>query len=352
MTSTSDRTTKSLNLADFVPRSELVVERVNVTKPKFPVIDTHTHFGPLVLGPNYTERYDTAREVERFKEAGIKRVVNLEVVWGEELDRLLRKIHPYEEFITTFSSVDVTKMAEPKFESYVRSTLREAKEKGVRGLKFWKDLGLSLKDADDQYIAIDDPRLKVIWETAAEFGLIVLLHVADPVAFFRPIDQYNERIEELQRFPEWSFCHPALYTFEQLMRQQENLIRDNPFTTFIIAHGGSYSENLGCVSQWLEQYPNMYIDIAARLGEFGRQPYTARKFFEKHQDRILFGIDATAGYPLGYQPYFEFLETWNEYFDYSLSETPGQGRWKIYGIGLDDTILEKVYYKNAERLGL
>lgn len=343
---------RGLDLSEFMPRSELVVERVRVTKPRFPIIDTHTHFGPLVLGENYADRYDTAREVERFKEAGVKRVVNLEVVWGEGLDRLLRKIHPFEDFITTFSSIDVTKLAEPTFETYVRRTLKEAKEKGVRGLKFWKDVGLSKKDRDGRYIALDDPRLKVIWETAAELGLIVLHHVADPVAFFKSIDQYNERFEELARVPAWSFCDPELYTFAQLMEQQEAMIRENPSTTFIIAHGGSYSENLGRVSKWLDQYPNMYIDIAARLAEFGRQPYTSRAFFQKHQDRILFGIDATAGQALNYQPYFEFLETWNEYFDYSLAQVPGQGRWKIYGIGLEDAILEKIYHKNAEGLGL
>lgn len=343
---------KGLCLSEFMPRSELVVDRVRVKKPKFPIIDTHTHFGPLVLGKNYAALYDTAKEVERFKEYGVRRVVSLELVWGEELDRLLEKIHPFEDFVTTFSSVDLTRLDGSDFETYVRTTLRQAKAKGVRGLKFWKDIGLSKKDRDGRYIALDDPRLKVIWETAAELGLIVLHHVADPVAFFKPVDQFNERFEELSRVPDWSFYRPELYTFEELMEQQENMIRDNSATTFIIAHGGSYSENLSCVSTWLDQYPNMYIDIAARLGEFGRQPYTSRAFFERHQDRILFGIDATAGHALNYQPYFEFLETWNEYFDYSSSKIPGQGRWKIYGIGLEDAILEKVYYKNAEKLGL
>lgn len=344
--------TKSLKLEEYMPRSELVTERVKVTKPRFPVIDVHTHFGSLVLGEDYTEGYDTAREVERFKEAGIKRVVNLELVWGGELDRLLEKIHPHEDFITTFSSVDVTRLDEPGFERYVRRTLQEAKGKGVRGLKFWKDLSLSHRDKSGKYIALDDPRLQVIWAAAAEFGLVVLHHVADPVAFFKPVDRYNERFEELSRVPEWSFYRPGLYTFEQLMEQQEAMIRDNPTTTFIIAHGGSYSEKLGVVSKWLDQYPNMYIDIAARVNEFGRQPYTARRFFERHQDRILFGTDAAAGYAFNYQPYFEFLETWNEYFDYSSSGIPGQGRWKIYGIGLGDAVLEKIYYKNAEKLGL
>ena len=203
----------------------------------------------------------------------------------------------------------------------------------VQGLKFWKDLSLSTGTKWKVHCSMilgcggGRPRLG---------QLVVLHHVADPVAFFKPVDRYNERFEELSRVPEWSFYRPGLYTFEQLMEQQEAMIRDNPTTTFIIAHGGSYSEKLGVVSKWLDQYPNMYIDIAARVNEFGRQPYTARRFFERHQDRILFGTDAAAGYAFNYQPYFEFLETWNEYFDYSSSGIPGQGRWKIYVIGLGD----------------
>ena len=178
----------------------------------------------------------------------------------------------------------------------------------------------------------------------------VLAHIADPVAFFKPVNGRNERYEELLHHPDWSYAKEGLYTFEELMEMQENLLLENPNTTFILPHGGSYPENLGFVSHCLDQFPNLYIDIAERISELGRQPYTCRKFFHRYQDRILFGTDA---YPSQmqrrYPPYFRFLETWDEYFDYSSYNT----RWKIYGIGLEDEILEKIYYKNAERvLGL
>ncbi len=341
---------KELKLSEFIPESELVVERKVVEHPKFPVIDMHAHFGPLVLGKDYKNRYDTGEEVEKFKRRGIVKIVNAETVWDRELDEMLEKIHPYEDFILTFSSVDVTRLAEPKFEKYVQVTLAEAKKKGVWGLKFWKDIGLYKKDETGHYLAIDDERLQVIWATAAELNLPVLLHIADPVAFFKPLGPTNERYEELVKNPQWSFYRPDLYSFPELMAQQENLLAQNPQTTFIIAHGASYTENLGQVAIWLDTYPNLYIDFAARLAELGRQPYTARRFFIRFQDRILFGIDAVAGYPANYRPYFEFLETRNEYFDYSSAKIPGQGRWKIYGIGLDDEVLKKVYYKNAAKI--
>ena len=338
-----------LYLSDYTPKSELVVEEHIITTPKFPVIDVHTHFGALVLGDQYDKLYDTKEIVEKYKGLGVEKVVNLDGSYGPELDRMLKKIHPYEDYILTFGSVDVSRIDDQGFESYVRKTLLESISKGIKGLKFWKNISLVLRDKNGKYIRVDDLRLKVIWETAAEFKLPILIHIADPVAFFKPINNFNERYEELQIHPDWSYYKPGLFSFEELMEMQENLISSNPDTTFIIAHVGSYSENLKFVMECLEKYPNMYVDIAERISELGRQPYSSRKFFIKFQDRILFGTDATAinhRYPINYR----FLETWDEYFDYSYEPFYPQGRWKIYGIGLEDDVLKKVYYENAKKL--
>ncbi len=340
---------KGLLLSEFKPRSELVVDRVEITEPKFPVIDIHGHFGPLVLGEGYASRYDTLEEVEKLKKLGVTHITNLETLWGEELDRLLDKVAPAGDFIITFGAVDILKLDDPDFPEYVEATLTESKAKGVKGIKLWKNISLGMKDKNGRYIPIDDPRLKPIFTTAAKLELPILIHIADPVAFFRTIDGYNERWEELQRNPDWAFNAPDLYTFDELMRQQENLIAQNPETTFIVAHVGSYGENLGWVGQCLDKYPNMHIDIAARIAELGRQPYTAREFFIKYQDRILFGTDGAPSW-YGNLIYYEFLETWNEYIPYTRSAIPTQGRWRIYGIGLGDEVLEKVYNLNARKI--
>lgn len=340
---------QDIYLSQYIPKSELVVQEHSVNAAKFPTIDIHTHFGSLVLGNDYEKMYDTQKVVEALKERNIKYVVNLDGFWGTELDRMLSKIHPYEDYIITFGALDPSKLDEDDFEAYVRRTLKESKEKGIKGLKFWKNISLVLKDAKGKYIPIDDERLKVIWETAAELSLPILIHIADPVAFFKPINNFNERFEELNAHPDWSFCNPELYGFEELMKMQENLIANNPDTTFIVAHGGSYSENLAFVSECLDKYPNMYVDIAERISEFGRQPYTSRKFFNKYQDRVLFGTDG-APLSVNYPNYFRFLETWDEYFPYSGYEIPPQGRWNIYGVGLEDSVLEKIYYKNAAKI--
>ncbi|HBN84664.1 MAG TPA: amidohydrolase [Clostridiales bacterium] len=336
-------------LSEYKPVSELVLRQSVIKKPRYDVIDVHTHFGLTGVGANYMNKYDTQKAVEQLRNSGVKKVVNLDGMWGEELDQMLEKTKPCEDFFITFGTVDVSRIDEKDFEVYVRNTIRQSKEKGIKGLKFLKDVSLVIKDSQSKYIPIDDARLRVIWETAAELKLPVLIHIADPVAFFKPIDSNNERYEELCRNPGWSFCKQGMFTFEQLMEMQENLLKNHPDTTFIIAHGGSYTENLKQVSEWLDKYPNMNVDIAARIAELGRQPFTSRKFFQQYQDRILFGTDggpSNSSYPI----YYRFLETDDEYFSYSTRPVPGQGRWNIYGIFLEDEILEKVYYKNAERL--
>jgi len=118
------------------------------------------------------------------------------------------------------------------------------------------------------------------------------------------------------------------------------------------------AEDLSYVSECLDSHTNMYVDIAARIGELGRQPRASRKFFDRYQDRILFGTDASGGTSTPqqtysdalYEIYFRFLETEDEYFDYSPAAVPPQGRWRIYGLGLPEQILRKVYSENAARL--
>lgn len=331
-------------------QSELVLEAHLKPKPAVPVIDIHTHLGRMILGDDYASRYDTAELVAGLKDCGLEAIVNLDGEYGEYFDNMLRKIQGFEDFIITFGTLDLTRFEQPDFERYVRQTVERQVSLGMRGMKFWKILGLSIKDSRGKYLRVDEERLDVIWHTAAEYKLPILIHIADPTAFFKPIDKRNERLEELAAHPDWSFYNEGRYTFPELMEMQENLLARNAKTTFIVAHCGSYSENLAQVGQWLDTYANMYVDIAERINDLGRQPYTSRAFFEKYQDRILFGTDLN---PLDIQRYpinYRFLETFDEYFDYSTAPTPPQGIWKICGIGLDSGVLAKVYRENALKI--
>lgn len=332
---------KDILLSEFMPKSELIVSQTEITGPKYPVIDFHTHVSPR------KREYCISKEMKALNDHGVAAIVNLDGFWDERLDYTIEETKEHEDEIVVFASVDITRIDQPDFGQYVVDTIKKAHRKGAQGLKFFKDVSLKNKDSHGNYIRIDDERLNPIWETAAELKLPILIHIADPVAFFKPVDRYNERYEDLLVRPDWSFYGEEFFTFDELMEMQQRLLARHPDTTFVVAHCGSYSENLKFVSEQLEKYPNMYIDIAARIREIGRQPYTAREFFIKYQDRIVFGTDMSPG-SRPYPYYYRCLETSDEYFNYSGSAKASH--WKIYGIGLPDEVLKKVYYENAVKL--
>lgn len=340
-------------LKDYMPRSFLEVKKTEVPVAKFPVFDVHTHWGKLLLGEEFEKRYDTAAVVEALKAHGVYKTVNLDLgATAEDRARMIEKERGFEDFFVNFGTVDVSRFEQPDFEAQVRRSLEDGvKNFGMGGIKLWKPIGLGYRDASDNYLRPDDPRLGCIFETAAQLHIPVLFHIADPVAFFYPADGRNERYEELCGHPDWSFADPRFYRFHELMQMQENMIAQHPDTTFIIAHFGSYSENLKQVGIWLDKYPNMHVDIAARISELGRQPYTAKRFLEQYADRILFGTDFVPVDNVFHPNYYRFLETDDEYFNPEGENAPyGQGRWNIYGIDLSNPALERIYYKNAEKL--
>lgn len=338
-------------LEEFTPKSFLEVKRTYVPVPRFPVVDMHTHFGKLMMGDNFDTMYDTAQVVKSLQERGVRRVVNLDFGFGETRNRLLKKQMGFEDFFVNFGTVDVQRFEEAGFEEMVYRSITEGVRLGMRGLKLWKPIGLGFKDKKGSYLRPDDPRLSCIFQTAAEYKIPVLFHIADPVAFFSPVDGRNERYEELSRHPDWSFCGEEFYTFQQLMEMQENMIASNPNTKFIIAHFGSYSENLKRVGEWLDRYPNMYVDIAARISELGRQPYSSKAFLEKYCDRVFFGTDFSPNSDVMHPNYYRFLETDDEYFNPEGDGAPyGQGRWCIYGIFLSGKALNRIYHENAEEI--
>lgn len=178
-------------------------------------------------------------------------------------------------------------------------------------------------------------------------GIPVAIHTSDPEAFFTPVDKHNERYEELIENPTWSFFGPQFSSKSTLLAERNHIIESHPRTTFIALHVANWPENLDDVSAWLDKYPNMYVEFGARQAELGRQPGRSRKLFEDYQDRIMFGTDADPDEAM-YASYFRWLETNDEYFPYW--GYPSEGRWEIYGMGLPDAIIEKVYHSNAEKL--
>ena len=340
-----------LLLTDYCPRPALVAADRTPVRPRFLALDAHNHLG-ATFGDGWDSR--PLRELlDRMDEAGIEAVVDLDGGWGEEiLDRHLDhfKAGAPERFYH-FGGVDWSRWPEhgSRFGEWAAGRLREQVRRGASGLKIWKGLGLSIRDPQGNLVAVDDARLDPIWQAAADLGVPVVVHVGDPVAFFAPLDRFNERWEELHAYPEWHFPSPPYPPFGSIIEAWGRLVEGHPQTTFIGAHVGCYAENLAWVGALLDRAPNLYVDISARIAELGRQPYTARRFFLRHADRILFGTDAGVN-PAAYRIHYRFLETDDEYFDYGPGEVPGQGRWQIYGLYLPDDVLEKVYRGNAWRI--
>jgi predicted TIM-barrel fold metal-dependent hydrolase len=338
-------------LENFRPQSKLVTKTTMVNKPRFPVIDAHNHLANPFGGG--WDNKPLSELLDLLDEAGVTHYVDLDGGWGEDI--LNKHLDHFKngapERFQIFGSVDWSqwKNKGEAFPEWATKRLRLQKERGAQGLKIWKPFGLHVKDHNDRLVGVDDARLAPIWEAAGELGLPVLIHVADPVAFFDPIDETNERWEELRNHPDWAFTSPPFPPFMEIIVGFKNLVTRHKKTTFIGAHVGCYGENLGWVGQMLDDCPNYYIDISARLGELGRQPYSARKFFIKYQDRILFGSDMSPD--LGaYRLYYRFLETDDEYFNYNTHEVPEQGRWYVHGMYLPDEVLKKVYRGNAHHL--
>ncbi len=338
-------------LKNFRPQSKLVTKITQVDRPRFPVVDAHNHLAEP-FGGGWDHR-PLSELLDRLDEAGVTHYVDLDGGWGEEIleSHLDYFKNAAPDRFQIFGGVEWfrwRKMGDA-FPEWVAKRLRAQKELGAQGLKIWKPLGLQVEDHHDQLVDVDDERLIPIWETAGELGLPVMLHVADPVAFFDPPDETNERWEEIGEHPDWAFTSPPYPPFMHILNGLRNLVKRHPHTTFIGAHVGCYGENLGWVGQMLEECPNYYIDISARIGELGRQPYTARRFFIQYQDRILFGLDAGPNLE-EYRLSYRFLETDDEYFNYNTSEVPLQGRWYVCGLYLPDDVLKKVYSENAKRV--
>jgi predicted TIM-barrel fold metal-dependent hydrolase len=361
-----------LELSEFEPASMLKVSESRVERARFPVIDFHTHISRsaksrngVAISAERTFSGTPESVVAVMDRKNIRTMVNLTGGYDQGLAETVNRYdRAFPGRFITFTEPCYERWGKTNYPQLQADAIEQAHRQGARGLKILKTLGLYLREniTSGKLVKIDDSRFDPMWDACGQLNMPVAIHVADPAAFFLPADRFNERYEELNNHPDWSFHGRDFPQVEELLAARNRVFQRHPRTHFVVLHVGNYAENLANVAENLDRFPNMTVDIAARIGELGRQPRTARKFFDKYQDRILFGTDAT---PSGtefpqqlfndqlYEIYYRFLETDDEYFDYAPSHIPPQGRWRIYGIDLPEEILRKVYYANAARqLGL
>jgi predicted TIM-barrel fold metal-dependent hydrolase len=355
---------EALPLERYQPRSMLHTVETKVPRARYPVIDFHTHIVTAggLNGPGRLRYAATPEECLAVMDAAnIRTMVNVTGGYGDNLREAIARFqnaHPGRFLV--FVEPAWSRAAESGYPKLQADLIEDAHRAGARGIKVLKTLGLYLREnvTSGKLVRLDDPRFDPMWEAAAAFRMPVAIHTSDPEAFFLPIDRFNERWEELHAHPDWSFHGRDFPSNRELQEARRNVMRRHPKTRFVCLHVAD-AEDLPYVSECLDSHPNMHVDIAARIGELGRQPRAARKFVERYQDRVLFGTDAS---PKGYQTpqqlfgnelyaiYYRFLETEDEYFDYAPAPVPPQGRWRIYGLGLPDQVLRKVYSANAARL--
>jgi predicted TIM-barrel fold metal-dependent hydrolase len=359
----------SLPLTDYQPESMLHVQTTHVSRSRFSVIDFHTHVtnsarvvNGVAIGAARVYNGMPQDLLPIMDRTNVLAMVNLTGGFADGLtDSVSHLDRGYAGRFYSMTEPSYDMFGRPDYPQVQADAIAQAHRDGARGLKILKTLGLFLREnmTSGALVKVDDPRFDPMWETCGSLKLPVAIHVSDPVAFFRPTDRLNERYEELSNHPDWSFASPEYPSNAEILEARNRVFARHPKTQFVALHVGNFAEDLEYVSANLDRFPNMHVDIAARLNELGRQPRAARRFFDRYQDRIVFGTDAT---PHGdrfpqqafgdalYQIYFRFLETADEYFDYAPAATPPQGRWRISGIELPDSILHKIYNQNAARL--
>ena len=336
-------------LGKYQPVSTLELPATAVRRARVPAVNFHAHLGRWLSNDGSWIEKDVDALLDMMSGCNIESTVNLDGRWGGELEANLDRYdraHPGRFY--TFCQLDWRDLERPDGPERLVRSLRQSVAAGARGLKVWKDLGLSV-EAKREKVMPDDPRLRQVWDAAGDLGIPVLIHVADPVAFFQPVDRHNERLEELLRHPGNSRCEGGLRLFHRLVMALENILAAHPRTTIVGAHA-VYPENLGYLAGMFEHHPNFFIDVAWAHHQLGRQPRAAAALLARYPDRVLFGSDV---FPLRrgiLETYFRFLETEDEAFPYTDAHSSGSGRWCISGLGLAPEVLDLVYAGNARRL--
>ena len=328
-----------MDFEEYEPPSTLVVEEHHLTRSRFPFIDIHNHQGNM----NSADLSGLVKEMDKLN-MGV--MVNLSGRGfrssGDHLEKSIENIKKqFPNRFVLFTNVDFNAIDDPQWTERTVKQLEEDVKRGAMGLKIYKTLGLFATDSKGKRIHIDDPRIDPVWAKCGELGVPVLIHAADPKAFWQPIDKNNERWLELKLHPGRRHDTDSI-KWETVIAEQHNIFRKHPKTKFINAHLGWYGSDLKKLGKMMDDMPNMYTEIGAVIAELGRQPRAAKAFLTKYQDRVLFGKDSWV--PDEYETYFRVLETEDEYFPYHKRY---HAFWKMYGIGLPDDVLKKIYYKNA-----
>jgi len=330
------------NIVEYTPRNTLVVPEHEVPRAKFPAVDFHGH-------PPTLDNAETIQQViDAMDRLNLGVMVQARGSSGERLRNQIAAVKAagYEDRFVFFTTLDLRELG-PGSGARLAAQLEEDVRAGAVGIgEINKGFGLFTRKADGTRLQLDDPELDIVWETAGRLGIPVFVHTADPPEFFQPLDYNNERWLELAIFPNRRFTDRSRFpSFDDLMAERDRMIAKHPNTTWVVAHLSWYANDLGRLGELFDRFPNVHGELGAILYDLGRQPRFAREFFEQYQDRLLFGKDSFQ--PDEYPYYWRVFETNDEYFEYYRNY---HAFWKLYGLGLSDSVLRSIYYENAQRI--
>jgi predicted TIM-barrel fold metal-dependent hydrolase len=332
---------EQLKLKDYRPVSIYNIPKTTITKAKFPIIDMHTH-------PYAKTDEALANWVKTMDLVGIEKSIILTYSTGARFDSIYSHYARFGDRFEVWCGFDYTGNTQPGWSEKAVKELERCYRVGARGVGELGDKGLGelySHPTPGYGIHLDDLRLKPLLQKCGALKMPVSIHVAEPYWMYEPMDSTNDGLMNAFK---WKIdkSKNGILSHAQLVQTLENAVAQNPQTTFIACHLANCEYNLEILGSMLDKYPNLFADIAARYAEIAPIPRYMQSFFQKHQDKLVYGTDMGFD-PAMYAATFRILETLDEHF--YLTELSGY-HWPCNGFGLDDRVLKKVYHGNASRI--
>ncbi|MCG2587480.1 amidohydrolase family protein [Rhodohalobacter sulfatireducens] len=341
----------TLLLKDWMPESVHNVPKTEITTAQYPIIDMHAH--------DYAKtEEELEKRIEIMDATGIERSLVLTKKTGAAFESVYALYSKYPDRFDVYCGIDYTGYEEEGWSQKAVEQIRRDVEAGCEGFGELHDKGEGMTSAPGMHP--DDPRMDLIWQTAAEMNLPVNLHVAEPIWMYEPMDSTNDG---LTRAYTWRVQNQdQIVGHDGMIEILDRTLERHPNTTFVAAHLANTSNDFSLLANLFDKHENFYADISARFAEFSTIPRTTAAFFEKYQDRIVYGTD------YGFEtfpddpskPYgnnttteemlrmtFRVLETADEHF--YMTDLVGY-KWPMYGLDLSDEALQKIYRDNALKI--
>ena len=324
-------------LKDYRPQSIYKVPVTHIEKAKYPIIDMHSH-------PYAKTDAEITAWLKTMDAVNVEKTIILTMATGKEFDDIKRKYS--NDRFELWCGLDFTGYKTPAFPDSAAKELTRCHDQGARGIGEIHDKGKGLHSgkSDAPGMHPDDPRMDAVWEKAAEFHMPVSLHVADPIWMYQPMDKHNDG---LMNAYEWRLDNqPNIVKLAGMIEIFERTLSRHPNTTFVACHFANLDYDLAHLGAVLDRHPNLHADISARYAETAPIPRYAAQFYAKYSDRLVYGTDMGFD-PEMYRVTFRILESQDEHF-YEIDQF--DYHWPLYGLGLNDEILQHVYHNNAAKL--